>query len=76
MEENEKQNERVRIQLELSPAMAAKLQDLVELAGLGTRADVLRRAISVFAVLLEEEKAGNRVELVGPGTERKRLLVT
>lgn len=56
--------------------MAAKLEQLVDLAGMGTRADVLRRAISVFAVLLEEEKAGHTIELVGPGSNRTRLLIT
>lgn len=74
MEKNNKTTEKVRIQLELTPAMSAKLEQLVERTGISTRAEVLRRAISIFALLLDEEKAGNRIELV-EGDSRKRLII-
>ena len=64
-----------RIQFILSPAMHRKLEELIEQTGLSTRAEVLRRAISIYAVLVEEEKAGAKVELVGPDSIRKRLIV-
>ena len=63
------------MQFVLSPAMHEKLEQLVATTGLATRAEVLRRAISIYAVLLDEEKAGAKVELVGPDSVRKRLIL-
>ena len=67
--------ERQRIQLDLTPKMADLLDDLVERTGAASRAEVIRRAISVYNLLLLETEKGRRIEVAGPRGERERVLL-
>jgi len=68
--------EKQRFQFDLSPKMAELLDRLVADTGAATRAEVLRRAISIFGMLCDETSAGKRIEIADPKTgARDRLLV-
>lgn len=57
-------NERVRIQFDLTPAMRELLDKLVDESGASTRAEVMRRALSIYSILIDETSSGKRVVLV------------
>jgi metal-responsive CopG/Arc/MetJ family transcriptional regulator len=68
--------EKMRIQFDLTPTMAELLDRLVEETGAATRAAVMRRAISIFALLWDENREGKRIELVQPKSNvRERVLL-
>jgi hypothetical protein len=69
------ENERVRVQLDLSPEVVRALDDMKSASGCATHAEVLRKAISVLAVLVEDVKAGARIEVVERGGGRKQLVI-
>jgi metal-responsive CopG/Arc/MetJ family transcriptional regulator len=68
--------DRIRIQLDLTPAMRDEVDQLANATGAATRAEVVRRAVSVYAALLAELNGGRQVETVGKnGRDRRRLLM-
>jgi metal-responsive CopG/Arc/MetJ family transcriptional regulator len=68
--------EKQRVQLDLSPKMAELLDDLVNRTDAASRAEVIRRAISIYNLLLLETEKGKRVELSGPRHgDRERVLL-
>lgn len=64
-----------RIQLDLTDAMRDLLDRLVEETGAASRAEVLRRAVSVYALFIDEKKAGCRLELVATKGKGRREVV-
>ena len=65
-----------RIQIDLNTEMRDLLDSLVADTGYGTRTAVLRRALNVYRVLVDEVKSGKRVEVIGrKRSDRQRLLV-
>jgi hypothetical protein len=68
--------EKLRFQFDLTPKMALLLDRLVAETGASTRAEVLRRAISIFGLLCDESSSGKRIEVADPKTGiRERLIV-
>ena len=67
--------ERVRLQLELAPNVVERIKELQSEAGSGSMTEVIRRALGLYSLLMREAKAGNRVEIVGPGSDRRQLMV-
>ncbi len=67
--------ERTRIQLDLTDTMRDLIDELVEETGAATRAEILRRAVSIYAMLLEETKGGRRLQIVGKKGPPERVLL-
>lgn len=63
------------VQFELGPEMAGLVDSLKARTHASTRAEVLRRALSVFDLLQKEQEAGARIEVVEPSGERSRLRI-
>ena len=66
---------KTRIQLDLSDPMVELLDGLVRDTEAATRAEVLRRAVSVFALLISEKKAGRSLEIVGKNGKRRQIVL-
>lgn len=68
---------KVRVQLDLHPEMMVLIDRLVEQTCSASRAEVLRRAISLYAILLDEKQAGKRIEVIDPKHKkiRERLIL-
>ncbi len=64
-----------RIQLDMTEKMRDLLDALVGESQAATRAEVIRRAISIYALLIREKKAGNRLELVSKKSRTRRELL-
>jgi len=65
-----------RVQLDLSAKMCSLIDRLVERMDASSRAEVVRRAVSVYAVLLDEHDDGKRVEVNDTKTgERQRVVL-
>jgi hypothetical protein len=69
------QSDRKRVQLDLSQKVFDLINDLADRMGAASRAEVVRRALSVYAVLLDEHEAGKRVEVHDPETGQKERLI-
>jgi hypothetical protein len=69
------QAEKTRVQIDLAPIVVEKLDQLVDDTGSATRAEVLRKAISIFAFLVEEAKSGSKTEVLTKQGERKTLVL-
>lgn len=62
----------MRIQLDITSKML-ELIDLLECkTGSATRAEVIRRAISLYGILCEEKWAGKRIEIIDPKNSKVR----
>ena len=59
----------IRIQFETTQGMVDLLDDLADETGMRTRAEVLRRAISVYGLLVRRHRAGSEVHLYDPQTK-------
>jgi len=69
-------SDRKRVHLDLSQKMFDLINELAGRMGAASRAEVVRRAVSVYAVLLDEHEAGKRVEVHDPSTgQRERLIL-
>jgi hypothetical protein len=66
--------ESVRLHLQLTPKMGALLVKLIEKTGVTTRAEVIRRALSVYAFLNDEISQGHKVAIIGPDETRVLIL--
>jgi Arc/MetJ-type ribon-helix-helix transcriptional regulator len=76
MREVEAKKEKLRVQLELSEKMRELIDRLVVETEASSRAEVIRRALSIYAIVLDEAAAGKRVEVVDTQTkERERLIL-
>jgi len=65
-----------RVQLDMSLKMFDLISELESRIDASSRAEVLRRATSVFAVLLDALDEGKRIEIFDPKTgQRERLVV-
>lgn len=65
-----------RVQLDLTPKMSDLLDDLVGRTDAASRAEVIRRAISIYNLLLLETEKGKRIEIAGPRSgDRERVLL-
>ncbi len=60
-----------RIQFDVVTSMRDLLDDLSQKTGAFTRAEVVRRAISCYAILHEERAKGCHIELVDPEGNRE-----
>jgi len=65
-----------RIQLDVTQPMTELLERLTEETGATTRSEVIRRAISIYAVLVDEQKNGCKIELAAPDGKVMRVLLT
>jgi len=74
-EVNTSDSSKKRVQLDFSPRMFDTLNELTSRIDAASRAELIRRAISIYSVLLDESDAGNRVEIVNPKTGEKNRLV-
>ena len=61
-----------RVQLDLTDKMCRLIDSLAVDTGAASRAEVIRRAISLYGILCEEKKAGKRIELIDPKNKRVR----
>jgi metal-responsive CopG/Arc/MetJ family transcriptional regulator len=66
---------RIRFQLELSKSVMQRLDDLVELTDSSSRAEVIRRALGFYGLLVEQTKSGKRVEVVEDSGNRQQLII-
>ena len=73
--ESERRNAHVKIQFGIAPEMCEFLERLRLETGAATRAEVLRRAASLYGTLWDELKDGGRLELVSADGERHRVVI-
>src|SRR5947207_2116173 len=66
---SEKASESTRVQFEFSPNMLKLLNRLVQETEATTRAEVVRRAISVYALILDESKLDKELMFVNRKTK-------
>lgn len=75
---NEKRSDMIqakaRVQFDFSKKSLDKLDDLVEALGAGTRAEVIRRALTVFTELLNAEQRGATLVIREVNGKEKELL--
>ena len=75
---NERKTETVqtkaRVQFDVSKKSLDKLDELVEALGAGTRAEVIRRALTVFTELLNAEQRGAALVIREANGKEKELL--
>jgi Ribbon-helix-helix protein, copG family len=71
----ENRPERLRFQLELSRAAMERLDELVTSTDSSSRAEVIRRALGFYELLIEQTKAGRGVEIVDDRGNRQQLIV-
>ena len=75
---NEKRSDNVqtkaRVQFDFSKKSLDKLDELVEALGAGTRAEVIRRALTVFTELLNAEHRGATIVIREINGKEKELL--
>ena len=66
-----------RVQLDLSEKMCELIDQLANDTGASSRAEVIRRAISLYGILCDEKNSGKRIELIDPkdSSIRERLLL-
>lgn len=72
---NSSKESKQRIQLDMTDTMVTILDSMVRLSGASSRAEVIRRALSLYDALLREEKAGKRIEIVNPRIRRNGRLI-
>jgi hypothetical protein len=66
---------KLRVQLDLHPDMVTLLDSAAVAIGGSTRAEVVRRAISLYAILIKRVKEGCEIHVIHPGsTDRERVL--
>ena len=75
MQLDQKDGGKVRIQLDLAPKVSKILDEMVEKSGLSTRAELIRRAISIYNILLTEVNAGGQIVIVAPDDSKQRLFL-
>lgn len=59
------------IQIELGPDMTKVVDAIKAEKSSSTRAEVIRRAISIYKVLLDEERQGREIEIVDEKTGKR-----
>jgi metal-responsive CopG/Arc/MetJ family transcriptional regulator len=67
--------DKTRVQLDLAPALVERIDQLVNETGSSTRAEVFRRALSIFALLVDEAKRGSKTEIITASGEHKTIVV-
>ena len=65
---------KARVQFDFSKKSLDKLDDLVDALGAGTRAEVIRRALTVFTELLNAEQRGATLVIREANGKEKELL--
>lgn len=63
------------VQIELGPEMTELVDRMKSQTLASTRAEVIRRAVSIYNLLLEEQAKDTRIELVDKDGERSRLRI-
>ena len=67
---------KTRVQFDFSPSMVELLDRLVQETEAATRAELVRRALSVYAILWDESKRGKDVVLFDKkGGGKERLII-
>ena len=64
--------QKLRVQLDLTDKMCALIDWLAEETGAASRAEVIRRALSLYGILCQEKQAGKRIEVIDPSNPRIR----
>lgn len=72
--QEKKSENKVRVQFDFSKKSLSKLDELVEALGAGTRAEVIRRALTIFTELLNAEQRGAALVLREANGKEKELL--
>lgn len=65
---------KVRVQFDFNKKSLDKLDELVDLVGAGTRAEVIRRALTLFTELLSADQRGAKLMLREQDGQEKELL--
>ena len=60
-------NDRIRVQLDLSPEEVARLDSLRDACGLRSRSDAVRSALAVIDWMTSETRGGRKVVAMGDG---------
>ena len=69
-------DDKIRIQLDLTPQQTATVDQLEVDTEASTRAEVLRRAISFYAILIAEKKKGHNLVMTNAdGTHIRELII-
>lgn len=72
--ESKNQNDKARIQFDFSKESINKLDEIVETVNASTRAEVVRKSLTLFTQLLEAEQRGAQIILKEPDGSYIRLL--
>jgi len=67
--------EKVRVQFDLAKGMADHVDQLAEETALFSRAEVIRRALSIYGLLVKCVREGRTIEVVDKDGKRAELLV-
>lgn len=68
-------NPKIRLNLELTPAVAERLDYLEELSGAHSRTEVIRRALSLYDVLLSKLSGDTSLVLRHPDGREETLIL-
>lgn len=66
MEQDKEPQTKARIQFDFSKDSLAKLDELVKVVNATTRAEVIRRALTLYTNILEAENRGAKIQLLEP----------
>ena len=64
--------EKHRIQLDLTTAMRDRIDEIAERTNAASRAEVIRRSVSLYGLLVDEAAKGTTIELVPKGRKARR----
>ena len=64
-----------RVQFNVSPLMLDLIDDAVDQTAAPSRAEVIRRALSIYSLLLREHRAGKSIRIVGGGEVEKIIVM-
>ncbi len=75
MEKPAKKNERIRLNLAITPEVQDRLTRLQELSGSESTTEVIRRALAVYDLLLTHIEQGGKVILRHEGGEEETVRI-
>lgn len=66
---------RVRLQLDVAPATAQRLDEIVVLSGAASRSEVVRRALALYDRALLATASGGDIRIVQPGIPDRVIVI-
>ena len=67
--------EKVRVQFDLAKPMADAVDNIAQTSDLFSRAEVVRRALSIFSLLVRLVREGKHIEVVDSDGGRQELII-